>query len=282
VVVQVIAADGSLMAMQPMSGTVTLNRYAVSGKVKTPNGAAIVPVSGYYGTVNAYLQTNLGEPWATAIAGVPSSPAPISDATGTYSMKLIAGSYNVRAEQVPSLPTAANVGIAVAAAVPAQDVGVDAGGTITGTVQDTAQANVANVAVLVYDSTHTAIGQATTNASGNFSVAVPYGTYDVFVAGALSGSPNVNASASTANLTLTQFSITGRLVDAQANGVAARVRWGGNVGGVATSTTTPGSYTIKVVQGLNWFQFTPTGTATFGLAYEPLVQVDANTFKSLP
>jgi hypothetical protein len=254
----------------------------VSGKVKTPNGAAITPVSGsYYGTVNGYLQTNLGEPWATAIAQVPSGPAPISDATGTYSMKLIEGSYTVRAEQVPNLPTAANVGVAVSAAA-TQDLGVDAGGVITGNLKDAAQANVASVGVVIYDSTHTAIGQSSTDASGNFSVTVPYGTHDVFVGGALSASPTVNASSAAANLTLTQFQITGRLTDVQSNGVAARVRWGGNLGGVATSTANLGSYTIKVVQGLNWFQFTPTGTTTIGMVYEPLVQVDANTFKSLP
>jgi hypothetical protein len=180
---------------------------------------------------------------------------------------------------VPGFPTAKDLALAVSAAANTTNPGVDVGGTIAVTVQDTSQANVSNVAVAVYDSTHTQIAQGATGASG-VSLAVPQGTYDVFVGGALSGSPAVGASG-TSNLALTQFSINGQLNDASSAPVAnARVRWGGNTGGVTTSAT--GTYTIKVVEGLNWFQFTPATGSTVAYAYEPLVQVDPNTFKSLP
>lgn len=281
VYVSVSASDGSLMAFLPLTATTpatqkTLNRYAVTGQVKPVSGATITPSGTYYGTVNAYLRTSFGQPIDTWLKGIPSSPAAIADANGTYSMKLVEGVYDVRAEQVPGFATPKTVTFTAAAGP--LPLAVDAGATISGNVQDQGKNNVANVGVSIYDSAHNNIAGGATDLSGNFSIAVPAGTYDVFVGGALSGSPTVAASA-TSTMTLTQFQINGRLIDAQSNPFAGRVRWGGG----SVTTTTLGTYTLKAVQGLNWFQFSPTSSSSpVGVTYESLVQVDANTFKSLP
>ena len=280
VYVSVSASDGSLMTFQALTAATpatqkTLNRYAVTGVVTPLSGAAITPVGGYYGTVNAYMHLGFGQPIDTWLQGIPSSPATIA-AGGTYSMNLVEGTYDIKAEQVPGFITPKAVTLVAAATT--QSLSVDAGATISGNVQDQGKNNVANVGVTIYDSTHNKIALGAKGTDGNFSISVPAGTYDVFVGGALSGSPTVAASG-TSTLTLTQFQINGRLIDAQSNPFAGRVRWGGG----SVTTASLGTYTLKAVQGLNWFQFSPSSsTSTVGITYEPLVQLDATTFKSLP
>lgn len=282
VYVSVSASDGSLMTFVALTAATpatqkTLNRYAVTGQVKPLSGATITPSVGYYGTVNAYMRSSFGQPIDTWLKGIPSSPTAIADANGTYSMNLVEGMYDIKAEQVPGFITPKAVTL-TAATTPNFNLSVDAGATISGNVQDQGKNNVANVGVSIYDSAHNNIAGGQTDVNGNYSIAVPAGTYDVFVGGALSGSPTV-AALGTSPMTLTQFQINGRLIDAQSNPFAGRVRWGGG----NVTTTTLGTYTLKAVQGLNWFQFSPTSnTSPVGVTYEPLVQVDANTFKSLP
>ncbi|MCA1827546.1 MAG: carboxypeptidase-like regulatory domain-containing protein, partial [Myxococcales bacterium] len=280
VVVAVTSPAGSVLAVNSYTASptmsATLNRYDVTGHVKPPGSATITQSGGSYGSVSASLQTGLGAYW-DGFASTRITTA-ITDAQGTYDFKLFAGSYQLSALKVPSLPPSAPVSVAVAAAVPSQDVNIAAGGVIVGNLQDASHNNISGVSVAVYDANHQSAGTATTDASGNYSIQVQYGTYDVVVGGALNAGVAVSAAASTGTLNLTRFQITGRLTDSNQAPVAGKVFFGG---GNVTSNSL-GTYTINVVQGLNWFLFTPPTTSpSLGFAYETQAMVNADTVKSL-
>ena len=283
VYVSVSSADGSFMAFKALTAAstatqVTLNRYQVTGHVKPVGGASITPAGTNYGTVTAYVRPSFGQPFDTFFQGASATPVTLSDPTGAYTLKLVEGSYDLKAEGVPSFVTPQTVTLTAATAT--QDLSVDAGAKISGSVKDQSANNVSGLNVSVFDSAHNIVTGGSTAADGTFSVDVPAGSYDVFVGGALSGSPTVGVSG-TASMDLTQFQITGRLQDPLSNPFSGRVRWGG--GSVNTSTTAAGTYVLQVVQGLNWFQFSSTSnTSVAAFLYEPLVQVDSNTLKSIP
>jgi hypothetical protein len=177
-----------------------------------------------------------------------------------------------------NLPSSAPVALTLSADVPAQDIAVDAGGVITGNIQDQAHNNVPGIGIDVRDANHDSVGTAVTDASGNYSVAVPFGSYAVFAGGALNRDVGVSSGAPTATLNLTRFPLTGRLIDVAQSGVAGRVFTG--AGNVTASAL--GTYTINVVQGVNWFLFqAPTSAPSLGFAYETNVLVNADTVKSI-
>ena len=278
-VVVTAAGDGHALVIKPYTASPTLSdtltRYDVTGHVKPP-GSATITGGGPYGNVTAALQTGLGDFWDKSIASVPGSAA-ITDAQGTYDLKLFAGSYSLKASNVPSLPPSSPVSLSVSAAVPAQDINVAAGGTITGAIQDAAKTGIAGVNIAAYDSNHLSVTSATTDATGNYSLLVPYGTYELIASGAITSGVSVNAASGT-TVNLTRFQVTGRLTDSAQNAVAGRIYWGG---GNATASTL-GTYTINVMQGLNWFLFTPPATSpSLAFQYETQALVTGDTVKSL-
>jgi hypothetical protein len=254
----------------------TLTRYTVSGHVKAP--AALVQP---YGSVAATVKPGLGAFWDAQIAGSPVTTT-IADAQGTYVLPLISGSWSLQTMGLTNLANSAALSLSVNNAnLTAQDISVNAGGVISGNIQDQTKANIPGVQVAVYtqDSSHTQVGTTVpTNAGGNYSIAVPFGTYEVFANGAVTQGVAVSSSAATKTLNLTQFAISGRLTDSVLAPVVGSVSWG--VGGNVTAGAL-GTFTINVMQGLNWFLFTPPAGSSLGFAYELNALVNADTIKSL-
>jgi hypothetical protein len=159
-----------------------------------------------------------------------------------------------------------------------QDIALDPGGVIAGNIHDQSNANLQGIEVDAFDQNHLQVGVTNTDANGNYSIPVPLGTYDVIAGGALTSGATVSAGSTTDTLNLTRFQITGRLTDVSQAAVAGKVTWGG---GSATATAL-GEYTIQVVQGVNWFLFTPPSTSpSLGFAYETNVLINADTVKSI-
>ena len=224
--------------------------------------------------MEATLQTTLGAYWSGQLAPV---NADISDALGTYQLKLFAGAWSLQATGLHGLPDSAPAAATVSADVPAQDVALDAGGVISGNIQDQAHNNVQGVTVDLYDANHLRVARATTDASGNYSVSVRAGSYDLFADQALTRGVSATTGGAT-TLNLTRFQITGRLTDSTQAAVAGRISWGG---GSATASAL-GTFTVNVVEGTNWFFFAaPASAPSLGFAYETDVVVDANSVKSL-
>jgi hypothetical protein len=257
----------------------TLTRYTVSGHVKAP--AALVQTAGSYGSVTATVKPNLGAFWDAQISGSPVT-ATIADAQGTYVLPLISASWSLQAVGLTNLANSAAVSLSVNNAnLTAQDISVNAGGVITGNIQDQSKTNIPGVQVAVYtqDSSHTQVGTTVpTDAGGNYSIAVPFGTYEVFANGAVTQGVAVSSSATTKTLNLTQFAISGRLTDSVLAPVVGSVTWG--VGGNVTAGAL-GTFNINVMQGLNWFLFQPPTGSSLGFAYELNALVNADTMKSL-
>jgi hypothetical protein len=280
-VIAIVAAhDGATLAAAAYAAspthTATLTRYTVGGHAKTTSGAALTQVNGgSYGTMAATLKTSLGSYWDGQSAPV---NADISDALGTYQIKLFAGSWSLQAVGLQNLPSSAAVQANVSADVPSQDVALDPGGVIAGNIQDQAHNNIQGVQVSVVDANHLQVARATTDASGNYSVAVPLGSYELYADGALTRGVAVSPGATTKTLNLTRFQITGRLTDATQGAVAGKVYWGG--GNVTASAL--GTFTLDVVEGQNWFLFAaPSTSPSLGFAYETNVLVNADTVKTL-
>lgn len=282
VVAAVAGPNGETLAVNSYTASpthsATLTRYAVSGHVK-PAGSAQLTSSGTntYGSVDATLSTGLGSFWDAQAQGSP-SVANITDATGSWQANLFGGSYTLKAVQLHSLPQSAAVAANVSADVSTEDIAVGAGGVIAGNLHDEAQTNLSGISVSVVDSSHATIGSATTDASGNYSIAVPFGTYEVFAGGALTQNVSVSSSATTRTLDLTRFQITGRMTDASQNPVAGTVFFGG--GNVTASSL--GTYTLNTFEGINWFLFTPPSSApSMGFSYETDALVNAQTVQSI-
>jgi hypothetical protein len=257
----------------------TLIRYTVSGHVKTTGPAALAQP---YGSVTATVKPGLSAFWDAQIAGSPVTTT-IADAQGTYVLPLISGSWSLQAVQLTNLANSAAVSLSVNNAnLTAQDISVNAGGVISGNIQDQAKANIPGVQVNVFtqDSSHTFAGTATTDAGGNYSIpAVPFGTYEVFANGAVTQGVAVSSSAATKTLNLTQFAINGRLTDSVLSPVVGSVWWGLGVNAVTAGAL--GTFNINVMQGLNWFLFAPPAGSSLGFAYELNALVNADTMKSL-
>lgn len=282
VVAVVSGPNGETLAVNSYTAspthTATLTRYAVAGHVKAPASGQLTSNGGSnYGSVNATLGTGLGAFWDSRAQASP-SVAQITDATGTWQANLFGGSYSLKALQLRGLPQSAAVSANVAADATAEDIAVDQGGVISGNLHDEANAPIANVQVSVVDSSHATIGAATSDATGNYSIAVPFGTFEVYAGGALTQNVGVSASAATHTLDLTRFQITGRITDASQNPVAGTVFFGG--GNVTASSL--GTYTLNTFEGLNWVLFTPPSSSpSIGFSYETDVLVNADTVKSI-
>ncbi len=97
------------------------------------------------------------------------------------------------------------------------------------------------------------IGGAATDANGTYAIEVPYGTYDLYVDGAVTRDVKVSASAADKVVDLTRFTVTARVTDTTGAGVQADVEV---LGGDQTSTDALGMYTLRVMEGINQLCFT--------------------------
>lgn len=282
VVAVVTTPDGGTAAASAETASATHNktvtRYVVAGHAKPPGASQLALTNGNnsYGTLQAQFDVgSLGAYWVDFLA----SPvdANLTDALGAYSTKLFGGNWSLKATGLKGLPDSKAVTLTgLAADVATEDVQIDAGAVLVGNIQDQARNNLANVPVSVFDSTHTFVSGANTDASGNYSIALAAGTYDVIAGGGLTKAVAVGGTSTTLNLT--RFQITGRLTDTSSGPLAGRIVFGGG-----SVTATPlGTYTLNAMQGINWFLFTPPSTSpAVGFALETNVLVNADTVKSL-
>ena len=279
VIAAVFDPDGGTMSMAAYTASpthsATLTRFAVSGHAKLASGASLTQGNGGYGTVPASLKTSLGAYWDQQSAPV---NADIADGLGTYQIKLLAGSWSLQAVNLHNLPDSAPVAVTVSADVPSQDVALDPGGVISGNVQDQAHNNIQGVNVEIYDANHLRVGRATTDASGNYSIAARAGTYELFADGALTPGISIGAAGATTTRNLVRYQITGRFTDPTLSAIAAKVSWGGG----SVNASALGTFTLDVVEGTNWFLFAPPSTSpSLGFAYQTNVLVNADTVKTL-
>ena len=302
VVVAVAAGQlpGGLVMMRTFTASPThsetLTRYSVAGHAKFASPLTQRP-DGTYGKVAATLKTSLGSPWDEEVVYA-SHVAAITDDLGTYELKLFAGTWSLQAVDLADA-SSGPVTVTVSADVAAQDIRLDQGGVIAGTIQDESHDNLAGVHVDVYDSTHQIIADGTTDASGNFSIRVPFGTWSVIAgapankpeppytpkafvlgsneaAGALTKNVSVSSGAPTRTLNLTRFKVRGRLTDNTSAPVAGRVYSSAG----ETTADSLGLYTLDVIEGLNWFVFVPDARS-LGHTHEMDVMVNAEAMKAL-
>jgi hypothetical protein len=253
--------------------TATLTRYTVSGSVKPPAGGtlqtqtdALVVATPALGTGDAYFDQTLVEPITASLS---------SDGLDTFSIDLFEGSYSVVAANVTGFPDATTVAVAVSADKAGVELPVAAGGVVTGRVQNEANADLQGITVTLDDATtHARVARVKTAANGTYTMAVPYGTYDLRANGSLTRGLAVTAASATVTKNLTQLRLSGRLRDAVGSGLAGTVEWAGGT----KQADTLGTFQIDVVEGLNYFVFTPPADKpSIGFEFSPLVLVDATT-----
>jgi hypothetical protein len=269
-----IATGGSVEAIKAFTASISsaenLHKFSVNGNVAPPAGGTLDSADL---TMSVAAKTNpqFGiEFFDKTKAGIISAPV---NSLGVIQMKVFEGPYTLSAS-INKFPDSDKLAITVSGAdLTGQTINVRSGGIITGRIQDQSKIDIANVLVQVVDATtNDLINFTTTSAQGTYTVGVPFGTYNVFVNGAVTRNIVVNTDTVTKNFT--QFNIQGRLTDSLGGGLAGAVlASGGNAtaGGL-------GTFSIKLMEGENWVWFTPPASSpSLGFAFEPAVLIDANT-----
>jgi hypothetical protein len=274
---QTVTAAGveAIKAFTASPGTAeSLHKFAVNGSVVPPTGGAL-DATDLTMSVTAKTNPALGiEFFDKTNAGFIS--AGVSALGVIQNLKVFEGNYTLTAE-INKFPDSDKVAITVNGAdLTGQTINVRSGGIITGVIQDQSKNDIAGAVVAVFDATtDDLINFTTTSAQGTYTVAVPFGTYNVFVNGAVTRNMAVNTDTVTKNFT--QFNIQGRLIDSLGGGLAGTVTASG---GTATAGGL-GTYSIKLMEGENWVWITPPASSpSLGFSFEPAVQVDANTILS--
>ena len=250
---------------------VLLHKFAVNGSVVPPTGGALDAADTTI-SVTATTNPQFGiEFFDKTMAG--SISAPVSPLGIIQNLKVFEGTYTLSA-RINKFPDSDKPAITVSGAdLTGLTINVRPGGVITGRIQDQSKIDIANVFVVVTDATtNDPINSAISSTQGTYTVGVPFGTYNVFVNGAVTRNFVVNTDTVTKNFT--QFNIQGRLTDSLGGGLAGAVlASGGNAtaGGL-------GTFSIKLMEGENWVWFTPPASSpSLGFAFEPAVLIDANT-----
>ncbi|UUZ86663.1 carboxypeptidase-like regulatory domain-containing protein [Paenibacillus sp. P26] len=212
--------------------TVNFSYGAVSGTVKDANGN---PVPG--ATVLAY---NV-------------SGSTTTDANGKYRLNMAPGTYTLTVSK-PGYPTESKTNIQVTAGqTTTVNFGEFSSGTISGTVTNASGHPVSGVTIFAAN----VPGTVTTDASGNYTLNVPAGTY-AYVQAYATGYASYNQKniqVTAGNTTTVNFSygaITGTVKDANGDPVSGATVSNGaisqttNAGGSYTLNVPPGTYTVTV------------------------------------
>lgn len=260
------------------SSAMILQQFTVAGQLQPSSGTldtTAVP------TVYALANSGLGR-WAdTEVAS-----ADATAGTGVYSLTLFGGTtaalnYKLSARNVTGFPDVTKKDVAVSLPTAGQNITVAPGGVILGRLQTEGKADLAGVTVSVYgtaaDGIIDLVNSQTSDATGNYSLQVPYGTYFVLVNGAVTDGLTVSAASPTVSKNLTQFSLTGQV--SKSSGTTKTGASGATVfAGFQTATaSTLGVYTINVMEGKNWICAAPSAVndPTYGYTCNLNVLVDA-------
>jgi hypothetical protein len=261
----------------------TLKQFTVQGQVQPNSGTldATDPL-----TVYALTNSGLGR-WAdnSAVASVAATPG-----TGVYSLTLFGGTtaalnYKLGASSVKGYPDVTKTSIALNnAALTGQNIAVAPGGLILGKIQTEGKVDIAGVTVYVFGTAadgviEQAVSSVVTNATGDYSIEVPYGTYFLLVNGAVTDGISISAGAVTYQKNLTQFAMTGQVSKNLGSTTAGANAASVLIGFQTATTSNLGVYTINVMEGKNWICMAPSAVndPTYGAACTLNVQVDATT-----
>lgn len=201
--------------------------------------------------------------------------------TGVYTVDLFDSAYNFGADDVENLPSVTELAVNVSGAdLSSQNISVGPGGIIRGTLLNEANGPIMDTRVNIYpvgvlsDPDLKRVDRDRTDNFGVYAIGVPFGEYDLVVEGAVTRSITVNASNPDQVIDLTLFALTGRITDADNQGVMADVDV---LGGDTATSDALGVYSINVMEGINQICFTPVANPVLGYACELNVQVDATT-----
>lgn len=260
------------------SSAMILQQFTVAGQLQPSSGAldtTAVP------TVYALANSGLGR-WAdTEVAS-----ANATAGTGVYSLTLFGGTtaplnYKLSARNVTGFPDVTKKVVAVSNPTAGQNITVAPGGVILGRLQTEGKADLANVLVSVFgtaaDGIIELVNSQLTDATGNYSLQVPYGTYFLLVNGAVTDGLTVSSGTPTVSKNLTQFAMTGQV--SKKIGSTTQGASGATVfAGFQTATgSSLGVYTINVMEGKNWICAAPSAVndPTYGYSCNLNVLVDA-------
>jgi len=260
------------------SSSAILQQFTVGGQLQPSSGtlnATAVP------TVVALANSGLGR-WADGEVSTVSATA----GTGVYTLTLFGVAttglnYKLSARNVTDFPDVSKKDVSVSLNVTGQNIAVAPGGVILGRLQTEGKVDLPNVTVTAYgtaaDGIIEVINSQQTDATGNYSLQVPYGTYFLLVNGAVSDGLTVSGGASTVSKNLTQFSMTGQV--SKNLGSTTQGAAGAKViaGFQNTTTNSLGVYTINVMEGKNWICAAPSAVndPTYGYVCNLNVLVDA-------
>ncbi len=257
----------------------TYQLHAVSGVVLPPTGSVLNATDTATITVrlNSSLAASLDE---LANANISRNDIAMSPGSGVFTVQLLDGAYTFGAEGVEGFPSVTDATVTLATAdIADQNIHVDLGGVIRGTLLNEASAPVTGLSVAVLsnnsllDTNTRWIAGDVTDANGTYAIEVPYGTYDILVEGAITRDITVKAAANDKVVDLTRYAVSGRVTDATGAGLVADVEV---LNGDATTSDALGVYTLNVVQGINQLCF----TTDFGMACEFNVLFDDKTVAS--
>ena len=254
----------------------TYQMHTVTGAVTPPTGLVLAVGDAANITVKlssalaATLDDNAG-------ANISRNDIVMTPETGAFTVDLFDSAFSFGAEDVAGFPTVTATAVTLAGADLAnQNINVNLGGVIRGSVLTQATAPVIGIGIAVL-SNHVLtdpdpqwIAGGGTDVDGVFAIEVPYGTYDLYVEGAVTRDVTVSAAANDQVVNLTQYAVTGRVTNALGAGVSADVDV---IDGDSTATDGLGVYTINVVEGVNQLCF----TAAAGMSCEFNVLFDDAT-----
>lgn len=261
--------------------TLTWSQSLVSGQAVAPSGGTAVDYTS--AAVQYRFNEVLGGRFDQFMYGLDSSVS--SD--GSFSHKAFDGKYQAvfyfasyhgatNAEPVSIQSPLSN----------AIQIPLSSGGTISGKVTDVGGAAIRNVVVraIPRDSAPIPPSSVNTDASGNYTIHVPLGTYDLEIGGYDSLGAIVSGLTTTQDKpdvtqNITRFVVTGRLLDEQGNPVAATLSAGNQRNQAVTDAQ--GNFSLKLFLGANWVLMSPT-TSSLNLSevlVQP-VQIDETTIKS--
>ncbi len=260
----------------------TLKQFTVDGLVQ-PNAGSLDATDAL--TVYALTNSGLGR-WAdnATVALVAATPG-----TGVYQLTLFGGTagaqnYKLGAISVKGYPDVTKTSIALNnAALTGQNIAVAPGGLILGKIQTEGKTDIAGVTVSVYgtsaDGIIDLVNAGVTNATGDYSIEVPYGTYFLLVNGAVTDGIVISAGAVTTQKNLTQFAMTGQVSKNLGSTTSGANAASVLIGFQTATTSSLGVYTINVMEGKNWVCMAPSAVndPTYGAACTLSVLVNKDT-----
>lgn len=301
------AVVGAIDAMYTFSNvaaggaSVTLKQQTVTGAVQPNASCALTPLAGAT-TIGSIKVAYPSNPSLSLPNDVPLAASATVATNGAYSLTVFgptAGtgiSYNLSAigtvvgsPGVDGCSDVAVTPVTVAAAAVTQNLAAAGGGTIIGKVSTKAGAAVSGLTIDVWQTSANGskkIATTTTNASGNYQIAVPYGTYTLWAGSSIapltgwSATEGVVVSAAAQNVSknLTKFTLTMQVAKSLGTGQSASINPTVNVGGLSVPASNLGVASVDIMEGNTWFCARPGATeASYSYLCNLNVLVDLNS-----